>query len=381
MADLYDYLNWRGDISFSQSAVNEIDSPIFATPAYRDYPNDTSHSLKQLGQQVTEEQKPDKKRREALGFFAEIPRLLQRAGMTNRYASVMVHNFISKLNDAQSLQFAAMVFTVKKDLHVITFRGTDTNLVGWKEDLMMSFMDEIPAQQEAARYVKDLCDRLQGNFIITGHSKGGNLAVYAAVQQEEADRKRIRAIYNHDGPGFQKHVLEDRSYRKMLRRIHTFIPQSSIVGILLEHGGDFTAVQSDQISILQHDPFSWEVEGPHFVPAGELSMGVLAIKDAIRSWLNKVSIKERAEFVKSFCELIEATGANTLEDLSNEKLQSAYSILKAYTHMSKESRLHLKKTVDLFFEESRKSFTESLRESLDHLLPKKRAEEVKQLEQ
>ena len=382
MANMYDYLSWRGDLTFNQAPVNEVDSLIFSTLTYGEYeqvvPSEVGPfpvTLKDLAPPFAAYMKEHSEKVEALGFFAEIPQFLERVSETERFGTIQLQLYETKLDTEQSIQFAAMVFSLRKNLHFVAFRGTDTNLVGWKEDLQMSFMEEVAAQHAAADYFTRVCSELSGNFILGGHSKGGNLAVYAAVKASSEHRKRIKAVYNNDGPGFQSKVVESSPYRKLLNRTFTFIPQSSIVGILLEHGGDYTAVESSQVSILQHDPFSWKIEGPHFSEAEELGKGVRALKQAIRIWLNKVSLKEREEFVKGFCELVDATGAETLEDLTSDKLQSAYAILKAYTHMSKEARLQLKKTMDLLFKESRKSIRETIFEEIENLFPKKRLEE------
>jgi hypothetical protein len=388
MAGLYEYLAWRGDITFSKCPLNEIDSLLFSILAYGNYDgmfsNSDEHdwiSLKEASVSYESVTKGGKHVDESLGFFAEIPTLLERAGKSRRFANVRLGRFVNTLDTDVATQFAAMVFSLGKTRHFIAFRGTDTHLVGWKEDLRMSFMDEIPAQQLAAKYVDKVMGEMEGSFHLGGHSKGGNLAVYSAVKSSVAHQKRILSIFNHDGPGFQPQFIESDGYVKMVEKIHTFIPKSSIVGILLEHGGDHKAVASTQISILQHDPFSWQVEGSHFVYEEGLAKGVLAIKQAVRSWLSEVSREEKEHFVKAFCELLEATGAYTLEDLNKDKLQAAYSILKAYTHMGRESRANLKKTVDIFFKMSRKSFKETFLEEIDHLLPKKKTEREKLPEQ
>jgi hypothetical protein len=362
MADIYEYLKWRGDLSFARSAVNPIDTLIFSILSYLDFPSE-EHTIAELAQMFAMEP-PSEEQPERLGFFAEIPHLLEELAQTKRYAPVTVQHFTAVLDQHESIQFASVVFSVKKQLHVVAFRGTDTHLVGWKEDLLMSFMEEVPAQKKAATFLQQICKELTGKFILTGHSKGGNLAVYAGVRLDPKEQKRVSAIYNHDGPGFHPQVIESEAYQRMIKVMHTYIPQSSIVGILLEHGGNFTPIESSQVSILQHDPFSWSIEGTQFIVSERLSKGVLALKEAIRSWLNQVDPKERSAFVETFCELISATGAETLEDLSRDKLQSAYTILRAYTHMSKESRRHLKKSMDLLFEESKKSFTETIFGSL-----------------
>ncbi|WP_422477864.1 Mbeg1-like protein [Pleomorphochaeta sp. DL1XJH-081] len=378
MADLYDYLTWRGDITFGRSPLNEIDNLIFSILAYGKYgkifqnlPDQESLPLVEVAKEYGRREEAQKEKEKNLGFFAEVPLLLEKAAATRRFAKVRLSRFVDELDQNRTIQFAAMVFSMGKNNHYIAFRGTDTNLVGWKEDLQMSFREEIPAQNSGASYLHQVVSELPGVFAVGGHSKGGNVAVFASVKASTEERTRIQAVYNNDGPGFHPEFIESAPYKEMFSRIYVFIPKSSIVGILLEHGGDYSVIGSKQISILQHDPFSWEIEGPHFRKEEGLAKGTLAMKSAIRSWLATVSKEEREQFVKGFCELIEATGAQTLEDLTNDKLQSAYAILRAYTHMGRQSRANLKKTMDILFKESRKSFAETILEGIDHLLPKK----------
>ena len=380
MASLYDYLSWRGDIPFSKSAVNEIDSLLFSILSYGHYDkffsendNNEAYKLTEIAQQYHSAENGNDNQSK-LGFFAEVPELLKQVAASKRFANVRLSRYVNTLDSEKSMQFAAMVFSLGKKHHYIAFRGTDTNLIGWQEDLWMSFMDEIPAQRSAAKYAQEIFNEYEGKFHLGGHSKGGNLAVYAAVKSSFEQQKRITTIFNHDGPGFHSTFIESEDYQQLIKKIRIFIPKSSIVGILLEHGGDYTVVESKQISILQHDPFSWEIEGSHFVYGEGLSKGVLAIKTAVRSWLAEVPKEERESFVKGFCEIIGATGAKTLEDLTHDKLQSVSAILKAYSHMSKESKAKLKKTMDIFFKESRKSFKDTILEEIDHILPKKKAQ-------
>ena len=379
MANIHDYLIWRGDLDFDKDPLHEIDSLLLAILAYGEFDNllpsaigAGALSLSELSESYKEAKERRGEDTEPLGFFGEVPKLLHEAARTTRFSKLAVSGFTKQIDFEESMQFVAMIFSIREDLHFISFRGTDTNLAGWKEDLLMSFMDEIPAQQQAVDYTDSAFKNLKGSFILGGHSKGGNLAVYAAVKASLEHQDRIIAIYNHDGPGFQPRIVQSEAYQRIVGKIRTFIPRSSLVGMLLEHGGDYTVVASSQRSLLQHDPFSWEVEGPRFVTEEGMSKGVMAINNAIRTWLDQVTLEERAEFVHGFCDLIEATGAKTLEDLTNEKLQSAHAILKAYTHMGKETRTHLKDILDIFFKESRKSIRETILDEIDNLLPKKR---------
>lgn len=376
---MYDYLQWRGDLSFSKAPLNEIDSLVFSTLVYGEYEGilpsaigDSAMTLAELAEAYTNNQSLQEPEADPLGFFGEVTTLLQRAAQTRRFANVRLGGFVKQIDFDGAKQFVAMVVSVRRNLHFLAFRGTDLNLAGWKEDLLMSFMDEVPAQRLAAEFASRAFTTLEGSFILGGHSKGGNLAVYAAVKASPGQQDRIIAIHNHDGPGFQRNIIESDAYQRIVGKAATYVPRSSPVGMLLEHGGEYTVVASTQRSILQHDPFSWEVEGTRFVTQEGMSKGVLAINNAIRAWLDQVSKEQRAEFVQTFCDLIEATGARTLEDLTNEKLQSAHAILKAYTHMDKESRTHLRSILDILFKESTKSIRETILEGIDNLLPKKK---------
>lgn len=378
MGAIGDYLAWRGDVSFSKDQLNEIDSLVFSILVYGELlsivPSKIGEGLPlrevaRLHARFLSEQDEEP---EPIGFFGEVPKLLQEVAETKRFSKVRLSGFEKQIDFDHSKQFVAMVISLSPRLHVIAFRGTDTNLAGWKEDLLMSFMDEIPAQQQAARFATEVFDALEGEFILTGHSKGGNLAIYAALKAPGEHQARIVAIHNHDGPGFHHDMIMSDSYQRIVSKIKTFIPRSSLVGMLLEHGGEYVVVNSRQKSLLQHDPFSWEVMGPHFMPADGMSKTIVAISEAIRTWLGQVGKEDRAQFVHAFCDLIEATGAQTLEELTSEKLQSVQAVVKAYAHMDKDARAHLKEVLDIFFAESRKSIRDTLRGELGHLFSIKR---------
>ena len=147
----------------------------------------------------------------------------------------------------------------------VAFRGTDDTIVGWKEDFNMAFTPEIPAQRYAADYLQQAAAALAFRpLLVGGHSKGGNLAVYAAVFCGEAIQKQIRAVYNNDGPGFYASLLELPEHRRIAGKITTLLPESSVVGMLLEHEEAYQVVRSTQIRLMQHDGFSWQVLGRRF---------------------------------------------------------------------------------------------------------------------
>ena len=377
MAKLLDYLEWRGDLSFDQDPCNEIDSLILSILSYADFNNlvpqkaDSSASpLAEVAEKFLE-QIEKTEQGETIGFFEEIPEFFKKVAATRRYGEIIPIGFEDQTDLDKTKQFAAITFVLTPQTHFVAFRGTDTSLVGWKEDLQMSFMDEVPAQNQAVIYLERMLNQLKGDIIIGGHSKGGNLAVYAAMKVPKRHAKRIVNVYNNDGPGFQAHVVESKPYQDLLPKIKTFIPRASIVGLLLEQSGNFKVVESRQISIMQHDPLSWAVKGPRFLYEDGLSKSTIAFSNALRTWMAQVTKEERAVFVESLGDLMESTGARTLEELTQEKLQSTFAILKAYNHMDKEAKANLKKLLELFFKESGKSIREVIKDEIEQLLPKK----------
>jgi hypothetical protein len=152
-----------------------------------------------------------------------------------------------------------------------------------------------------------------------GHSKGGNLAVYAGAKQDAGIQKRILGIYNLDGPGFTESMLADPGYLAMIPKIHTYIPQSSIIGMLLEHEEPYIVVKSNLISILQHECYSWEIKGGDFVRVDEITDHSRFIDSTLKNYLAENSKAERSAFVDTVFDLLSGSGADQLFDLLHPK--------------------------------------------------------------
>lgn len=173
----------------------------------------------------------------------------------------------------------------------------------------MTFQDSIPAQRLAADYVRHFSTMDPRPLRLGGHSKGGNLAVYAGAKCGEAIRDRILQVYNHDGPGFTETMLADPGYIAIVPRVHTFVPQSSVFGMLLERGEHHTIIKSSQIGLMQHDPYSWEVLGPGLVLAEGFTEDSLFLDRTFKTWLSGLTLEERSEFFDAVFDLLMAEGA------------------------------------------------------------------------
>jgi hypothetical protein len=320
MADLFDYLHWRGDLSFSQCPVNSVDALIFSALSYIDF-GGSVEALPEIPISL----------REASEEFFKLPdvpsrcrtktdpSLLMAAAETSRFGNAMILQFRSHLIPEEETQFAAMTFLLDDNSGFIAFRGTDYSLTGWKEDFNMSFRDTIPSQLLALEYTREVGSRYIMPLRLGGHSKGGNLAVFSAVKAEADIRSRILNVYSMDGPGFTDYVMSDPVYKEIASRIQTIVPQSSVIGMLLEHEEPYTIIKSKQLGLLQHELYSWEVDGPRFVPMEEITADSRFVDQTIKTWFAGMSNEERNEIVDTIFDLLALGDVDNVLDILQPK--------------------------------------------------------------
>jgi len=376
--NIIDYLNWRGDLSFARDGFNEVDNLIMSSLAYLDFDSNLSSTLNSAKSSLYESGELNKEKINSFAkinhnpFFKKIPSLLYKAVQSPRYRDIKLSNYVNMIDYEQSVQFSAITFSINRDLHFVAFRGTDDSIIGWKEDLQMSFLGEVPAQKQAVIYLNRVCSQLEGSFYIGGHSKGGNLAVYAAAKADKEVSDKILAVFNNDGPGFQTDVIKSEGYQRIVPKICTFLPKSSTIGILLEHSEKYNIVSSGEIGIMQHNAFSWEVRGTHFVYEQDIAKSSLMLQKTVRDWLEHLPLEQREQFICALFDIIQATGAKTFGDMSKEKLAKSISMIKNFNNMDNHTRLILIKTISLFFNESRKNINKAIITDLDSLLAKRK---------
>ena len=303
MANMFDYLTWRGDLTLSQSPFQDVDSLILSTLAYVFFDGILSESLEET---VTIAQAAEL-------YFArpqevwksrveEDWELLKHLAESERFSKMELCGYVNKLDFAAEKQFSALTILTGDGMAFVAYRGTDSSSVGWKEDFNMSFMDMVPSQQEAGIYLCRAAEHFKGKLRVGGHSKGGNLAVFAAAMCPEKVQERIVAVYNHDGPGFREGMLQREGYRAILPRVQTFVPQSSVIGMLLEHEEEYVIIRSSQKGIMQHDPYSWEILGKDFVRLEALTEKSRLLDRTVKAWLNDLPEEQREKFVDTVYE-------------------------------------------------------------------------------
>ena len=345
MGTLYDSLNWRGDLTFSQAPMNEVDSLIFSMLTYLDMkgivPDEQSGATVPIKAAANAffSQNPDPKKI-SLGLIVpkEIIKLFRAVKSTRRYANVGMRAFVNVIDTQKEMQFSAVTFLPDDGTLLVAYRGTDDTLIGWKENFNMSFLPVVPAQLAAAEYLNDAVAHFAGDIRLTGHSKGGNLAVYAATHCKREIRPRILKVWSNDGPGFGEGTLNDPDYIEMRPVIKSLVPQSSVVGMLLEHDENYTVVKSRQAGLFQHDGFSWNVMGASFVHLHTVTGECRRIDRTLNEWIKKMTPEQREQFTDALYQLLSANNAATLSDLV------AISRIKP-TKKSETLDPHVRKTV------------------------------------
>ena len=220
-------------------------------------------------------------------------------------------------------------------------------IVGWKEDFNMSFMTNIPAQIEAVKYLEKIADKYTGNFRLGGHSKGGNLAVYAATFCKDEIKERIIDILNADGPGFNKETISDERYKNIVNKVNTYVPQSSIIGRLLEHEEKYNIVKSTQKGVMQHDIYSWQVEATELIKIPELTNESKMVNKIVRDWLNSTTPEQRKNFINALYQIIGKTEAKTITEFSEQWLKNIKKIIETYKTMSEEEKKQMEQMIKL----------------------------------
>lgn len=320
MADLFDYLQWRGDLTFTQDPPNDVDALIFSALSYLSFGGSVAErpDIPVSLQDASEEFFKLTDVNDRCRAKADLS-LLMAASETRRFGITQLIRYQDTLIPEEETQFAAVTFLLDDGSAFLAFRGTDYSLTGWKEDFNMSFQETIPAQRLALRYVTQIAGEYLLPLRLGGHSKGGNLAVFAAVKANPEIQKRIMAVYNHDGPGFTEYLMNDPAYRDMVPRIHTFVPQSSVIGMLLEHEEPYTVIKSKQLGLLQHELYSWEVIGKSFVPMEEITADSHFLNQTIKTWLADMSISERNEVVDTVFELLSVGDVDNVLEIIHPK--------------------------------------------------------------
>lgn len=337
--NIFDYIAWRGDLSFRQSPFNDIDGVILAKFSYlplekvlqkgSQTPVSIAKAAKLLLSMPNANESFMRKEDEPLlSAMAESP----------RFCDIGIFNCVEHFDPKSQTQFYAVTLRISESEIYVAFRGTDNTLVGWKEDFNMCFVCPVPAQELALEYLEGTVKNSLGRITIGGHSKGGNLAVYAAAFCSERAQKRVQTVFNFDGPGFDEKVLSTEGYKNICEKIKTFVPQSSVVGMLLGHEEKYTIVHSRQNGIMQHDICSWDIERSSFSCLETVDSSSRFVDYTLKAWLASMDYEEREKFVDGVYAVLCETHTTTIKQMNNRRLSKLSTVIRSTKNLDDDTR-------------------------------------------
>lgn len=341
MGNIMDYISWRGDLSFEQSQFNEVDNLILACFSYVNL-DGISAVTKQKGiglKKLTKEfmKLHTMKELEADKSFIRLaPFMMMKMAKSVRFGKCVVRNYVNDIVTEAEQQFAAMEIVLEDGTSYVSFRGTDDTIIGWKEDFNLS-TGVVPAQKRAIEYLQKISEHTDGMLRVGGHSKGGNLAIYGSVMCKSAHEK-ILEIYSNDGPGFSREFQELPETKEMMPKIIRIIPEYSIIGTILEHEKEPVIVASSSKGLLQHDGFSWEVQGPALVRRDSLNKTALRFIEILHKWIDGMDMEQKRLLIEDLFATLQASGYENLSEVQSGGLKSLAAMVKRVEKFAPESR-------------------------------------------
>lgn len=347
MKNIVDFINEYGDKDFEELPFGEVDGLILSQFSYFRWDdiipdlkhNDENVSFLDMVKLIDPQ----------VGYPNDLyPKdaneaLIEAMVKSKRYGTMSCNYMSSRTSESVETQFAAFVCFLKGTVPVVVFRGTDSTIIGWKEDFNMAFSKPVTGQRLAALYLNQAGLRIKGDFIVAGHSKGGNFATFAAMNSLSEIKKRIWRIYSFDGPGFRPEILEGYNYGEIEDRVFKLIPQSSIVGIILDGDANFATVKSNALGgVLQHNPYTWMVEGEAFLRAEYVRRKSVVMHESLNQWVMQLDEEQLAILVDTLFGVVGAAEATTLTDLLNDWKKNLNLIFNAVTNVDKETWNELK---------------------------------------
>ena len=350
---IMDYVNEVKDESFYDLAINKLDILVFTLLSYIQFDGLAPESYDPYHAPRLDQLAPylDKKS-PTLTMTKNHLDLLRLASKTLRYKSVKVMAYINDIDPDMEKQFSATTFRLTNQTYLISYRGTDESLVGWKEDFHMTYMSHIPSQALAQAYLRDALTILEGDFILSGHSKGGNLATFAASQISPNLAQKIQSVYSFDAPGLHQKIIESPGYQGISPMIQRFIPQGSIVGMMLEIPETAAVVESRALGgIRQHDPFSWKIAGHDFLLAKGLNADSLQVDQTLKAWTDHLSDQELKEFWDLFFKLLRDADIESTADFFRFSMSSKLiRLIQNHRRLDPDQADMLKRVTNLLLE-------------------------------
>lgn len=353
MKTIIEYLQEYGNCSFCEKPLSDVDSLVLCQLSYLKFDgmvpdvrsNEASVTLEEISRH------PDYEKLFAdIRFEKENRALMEGLLSSRRFCRLRLNCYINLVEKDWEMQFSAITFLLEDGTLYVAFRGTDETIVGWKEDFNMAFCHPVPGQIYSVKYLNMVMGRLSRPFYVGGHSKGGNFAVYSAMQCIPCVRERILKIYSMDGPGFRPEILEEGHYGAVKDRVVKILPHSSLVGMLFEQDIPYQVVESRNHGLLQHDPFSWLVEKGEFVKAEDIYASCRRRNRTLNQWILSLDEKQLRTFVDTLYQAVSASQAEDLIEFAADWKKSVNRVFEALREVDDQTERILREILKSLFE-------------------------------
>ncbi|MBQ0071237.1 MAG: DUF2974 domain-containing protein [Spirochaetales bacterium] len=334
LTNVLDYIEWRGDLSVSAVPFGEVDYLILSILIYarlEEVQERVGKTIRELEPMVY--QKPKK---EYNTYDTERKELWKAAAKTERFGTMVLDYFTEDFSPETEEQFAAAVFTTG-DMGHLVFRGTDGTVTGWKEDINMAFEDEIPSQKDAVKLLESMAGYYQ-RISVSGHSKGGFLAVWSAFGANEEVFSKVDSVWSFDGPGLQEKYTALPRWDELAKKTHAYIPVSSVVGMIYTSMANPVIVKSKSMGILQHDAFNWHVKGNQLLRNEDTTLSSKFTDMTIKTFFEGCTAEERKTVVNTIYSIIEICGEEEVASLPEASIRNLPRIIAAMRDIPEESR-------------------------------------------
>jgi len=331
--NIINYVKEHSDDDFKTLPFTEVDNLILSLLPYLDFTNIVAPFK---GKKITLKEaalKLKEKDYEYRGLFNHNTyKLLQIMANTKRYGDALLFNYMRVVN--KEMQFGALTIVLNDNTKYISYAGTDTSIIGWEEDFKMAYMYPGASQKYATVYLNKAVKLLDKNILVGGHSKGGNLAISAAMNTKFYIRRKIKNIYNNDGPGFLKEQVESNLYKKIKDKIKMYVPPESIIGMLLYHQEEYIVVKSRGFNIIQHDAFNWLCNNKEFIRDTQNKRSK-NLEFKLTKKLEELPIEKRINLVKNIFDIFKNNGINDFKEID---LKNFWLIIKSFKGLDKEAQ-------------------------------------------
>lgn len=362
MSNIQDYIEWRGDLTLAQAPFNRIDALILCQITYLKFdglfPEEGFKSrmtLEELGKKFVTSSDYSERTETGVLINSKTPVFFIKVCKSERFKNFHITGYRSIIDVEKEEQFAAATYILHDGTNFVCYRGTDDTIVGWKEDFNLALF-EVPAQVDAASYLKEASKAVKGQLRVGGHSKGGNLAIYASFKADKKIQSRILKIYNNDGPGFSLEKIRSKEYKSIMNKINSYYPQYSVVGMLFNNEGKYRVVESDEIGVMQHDPFSWHLKGKSFVEVKKISESSKFFHSTFNTWVTQLDEDKCEKFINTLFYIIDATDARTNSEIEANLVKNSVKIIKRLNELDSELRDMMVQVVKELFKAGHSKF-------------------------